>query len=181
MALPSTQHNVEIELSNVDRGVYETLALRVSRHPSESAEYLVARLLAYALEATEGLAFSTQGLGNADDPALWVRDLTGALTTWIEVGTPQPERLHKAVKACDRVVVYCHKDVNGWLRQNAGFRLHDPSKLEIIELERGMIARLVGTLDRRMRWVVSVSGGELYVEAGKESVSSALRQHPWPV
>src|SRR6266571_4484237 len=109
MALTATVYNFDIDLSDTDRNVYETLALRVAQHPSESDEYLVTRVLAYALELTDGIAFS-RGISDPEEPALAVRDLTGAIQTWIEIGAPDAARLHKASKAASRVVVYTHKD-----------------------------------------------------------------------
>src|SRR5512140_468646 len=98
MALQATVYNFDVELTDTDRQVYESLALRVARHPSESEEYLVARLLAYLLEYTEGIEFS-RGVSDPDEPTIAVRDLTGAITTWIDIGTPDAARLHKASKA----------------------------------------------------------------------------------
>jgi uncharacterized protein YaeQ len=95
MALTATIHNFDIELADADRHVYESLALRVARHPSESEEYLVTRVLAYVLELTEGIEFS-RGVSDPEEPTLAVRDLTGAITTWIEIGTPDAARLHIA-------------------------------------------------------------------------------------
>ena len=103
MALGSTICIFDIRLSDGDRGVYETLSLRVARHPSETAEYLLTRVLAYCLEFTEGIAFSNGGLSEPEEPTLSVRDLTGALRAWIEIGTPDAARLHKAGKAAARV------------------------------------------------------------------------------
>ena len=103
MAQGATVYNFDIDVADEGRGVYESLAIRAARHPSESAEFLLTRVLAYALEYTEGLAFSTGGLSDPDDPALTVRDLTGALRVWIEVGHPEPARLHKAAKAAPRM------------------------------------------------------------------------------
>src|ERR671918_849308 len=121
MALTATIHNFDIQLADVDRGVYESLALRVARHPSETEEYLLTRVLAYCLEYTEGIAFS-KGLAEPDEPALAVRDLTGALRAWIEIGAPDAARLHKASKASPRVAVYTHKDPAQVVRQLAGER-----------------------------------------------------------
>src|SRR5947207_12784684 len=109
MALTATISNFDIELADTDRHVYESLALRVARHPSESEGYLVARLLAYLLQFTEGIEFS-RGITDPDSPAIAVRDLTGSIKTWIDIGTPDAARLHKASKASERVVVYIHKD-----------------------------------------------------------------------
>ena len=108
MALTATIHHFTIRLSDVDRGVYETLELKAAKHPSESDEYLVTRVLA-CLEYAEGIAFS-RGLAEPDEPPIAVRDLTGALKAWIEIGSPDAARLHKAAKAAPRVAVYTHKD-----------------------------------------------------------------------
>ncbi len=113
LALGAVIHAFAVQLSHVDRGVYETLDLRVARHPSESEEYLCARVLAYALEYREGLAF-TKGLADPDQPAIEERDLTGALRAWIDIGTPDAARLHRASKAAPRVAVYTHQDARRW-------------------------------------------------------------------
>ena len=98
MALAATVYRFQIELSDVDRGVYESLDLRVARHPSESMTYLLARVIAYALLFAEGIAFG-KGLSTTEEPALWIKDLQGSLRAWVEVGTPSADRLHKASKA----------------------------------------------------------------------------------
>src|SRR5437762_10755114 len=101
MALTATMYNFDIELADADRRLYESLELRVARHPSESAEYLVTRVLAYALEFADGIEFS-RGISDPDEAAISVRDLTGALKAWIEIGNPDAARLHKASKASPR-------------------------------------------------------------------------------
>ncbi len=107
--------------------MYEALEFRVARHPSETAEYLLTRVLAYCLEYGEGLAFSTGGLSNPDAPALAIRDLTGRLQSWIEVGLPEPARLHRAAKAAPRVAVYAYRDLGGLLAALGG-RAHTPRR-----------------------------------------------------
>jgi uncharacterized protein YaeQ len=119
LALQATVYNFDVELADGDRGMYESLALRVARHPSESEERLVARLLAYLLEFTAGIEFCGD-ISDSGGPAIAVRDLTGAIATWIDVGTPDAARLHKASKAARRVVVYTHKDPRQFLNQLAG-------------------------------------------------------------
>src|SRR5687767_4672791 len=94
VALTATIYNFSIQLSDVDRGAYESLSLKVARHPSESEEYLLTRVLAYCLEYAEGIAFSSGGLSDPDEPPIMVRDLTGAMQTWIEIGAPDAARLH---------------------------------------------------------------------------------------
>src|SRR3954451_21898026 len=163
MALGATVYNFDIDLADSDRGVYETLALRVARHPSESDEYLVARVLAYCGEYTEGIAFSSGGLSAPDEPPIAVRDLTGALKTWIDVGTPDAARLHRAAKLADRVAVYVHKDPAQWLRSLAGARIHRAEAMEIWVLDRVFIAALAARLERRVAFALSIAERELFV------------------
>src|SRR5689334_25351441 len=109
MALPATMRRFTISLSDADRSIYEALDWRVAQHPSESERYLVARVIARALEHGEGLEFSKGGVSDDEEPALVQRDLRGDLVAWIEIGSPTPDRLHKAAKASPRVVVYTWK------------------------------------------------------------------------
>lgn len=179
MALGSTVFAFEIELSDVDRGVYESVSLKAACHPSESPEYLVARVLAYVLEYEEGIAFS-QGLGSADQPAVWVRDLTGRQLAWIEVGTPDAERLHKASKATDRVAVYCHKDLPQYLRQLAGKHVFGSDRIAIFEVPRPLVGWLAQRVDRRTAWSLSRTEGELFVACGDDTTTAEIVRHPWP-
>jgi uncharacterized protein YaeQ len=173
MALGATIYNFDIDLSDSDRHVYESIALRVARHPSESEEYLVARVLAYLLEFTEGIAFS-RGVSDPDDPAIAVRDLTGVLRTWIDIGTPDAARLHKASKAAGRVVVYTHKDPAQYLKQLAGERIHNAGALELYAIDRALIGALVQRLERRMAFSASVTDRELYLSIGTENLTGAV-------
>jgi uncharacterized protein YaeQ len=126
VALGATMYVFEIRLADADRGVYENLTIRAARHPSETAEFLVTRLLAFCLEYEAGIVFSS-GLSTPDEPALSVRDLTGALQHWIEIGAPDADRLHKAAKAAPRVTVYTHRDIDSLLARLAGTRIHRAS------------------------------------------------------
>lgn len=178
MATGATVYNFDIDLADADRNVYETLALRVARHPSESEEYLLTRVLAYAMEFEEGIAFSTGGLSDPDDPALTVRDLTGALRSWIEIGAPDAARLHKASKASPRVAVYTHKDSERWAQRLAGERIHRAEALEVYVIEPALIAALASRLDRRMAFALSVSERELFVSIGAETLTGRVSRRP---
>jgi len=173
VALTSTIYRFDIDLADADRQLYESLALHVARHASESEEYLVARVLAYALEFTEGITF-TRGLSEPDEPAILVRDLTGVVRSWIEIGTPDAARLHKACKASPRVVVYCHKDSAQWIRALAGERIHRSESLEIYALDRTLVGELVARLDRRMSCALSVADRELTVSIGTETLTGSV-------
>lgn len=173
MALTSTIYQFEIDLTDSDRHVYESLSLRVAKHPSESDEYLVARLLAYCLEYCDGIAFSS-GVSDADEPTLFARDLTGALTLWVEIGLPDAARLHKASKSAPRVAMYTHKDPTQWLRQIAGARIHRADAIHAIAFDRTLIASLAARLDRRMAMSISVADQHMLVAVGSETMEGAL-------
>lgn len=175
MALRATVYHFAIRLSDVDRGVYAPLEFKAARHPSESAEYLVTRVLAYCLEYAEGIAFS-RGLSDADEPALSVRDLTGALLAWIDIGSPDAARLHKAGKAAPRVVVYTHKDPALLRRQLEGEKLHRAEALELIAVDRQLVAEFARRLERRMQLELSVSDRQLYLSIGEATLSGALER-----
>lgn len=173
MAIGSRQHVFEVALSDVDRGVYDTLTLRVAQHASESEPYLVTRVLAYALSYEEGIAFS-RGLDAADEPAVWVRDLTGRLRTWIDIGTPDADRLHKASKAADRVMVYCHKLADGWLANLAAGRIHQAEAIGIVVFDRAFIQEAADSLSRRNAWSLTVTEGTIYLDLGSQSLTTTM-------
>jgi uncharacterized protein YaeQ len=177
MALTATVYNFEIDLADHDRGVFEALSLRVARHPSESDDYLWARVLAYALEFDDGIQFSPGGLSDPEAPAVVIRDLTGALRAWIEVGTPDAARLHRAAKASSRVAVYVHKDPAQFLARLGGERIHQAGAIRIISIDRGFISDLVAALDRRMSLSLSVSDDELFVAVGSQTLTGRLKRH----
>jgi len=127
-------------------------------------------LLAYCLEYAEGIAFS-RGLSAAEEPALAVRDLTGALQVWIDVGSPTAARLHKAAKAAPRVVVYTHRDPALLRRQLAGEKIHRIEALELYAIDRDVIEGLVTRLERRMTFELSVTDRHLFISVGEATLS----------
>jgi len=178
MALTATLYNFDIELADADRSVYESMALRVARHPSESEEYLVTRVLAYLLEYTEGIEFS-RGVSEPDDPAIAVRDLSGTINTWIDIGLPAAARLHKASKAAGRVAVYVHKDPRQFVKALDGEKIHRAAELEIYAIDRALIGGLVARLERRVAFSLSVTDRELYVSIGPDNLTgSVVRLQP---
>ena len=179
MAHPSTLFKIEIDLSDSDRDVYETLELRVACHPSEAPEFFVARLLAYCLEFTEGLAFG-KGLAEPDEPALAVHDLTGELQAWIEIGAPGARRIHKASKASPRVVIYTHKDPAALLAQWEGERIHRAAAVELYSLDPTLIDSVARALTRRMSFALAVNDGQLYLTLGDELLTGEVRRHALP-
>lgn len=180
MALTATIYNFDIDLSHVDRGIYEALAVRAACHPSETPEYLIIRVLAYCLEYAEGIGFG-KGLSEPGEPAITIRDLTGAVRAWIDVGAPDAARLHKASLAGPRIVVYTHKEPRIYLGQLQGERIHRAEAVELFAMDRELVAALVDRLDRRMRFALSISDGELYVTLGDETLSGTVERLAIPV
>jgi uncharacterized protein YaeQ len=175
MALTATVYNLDVQLADTDRGVYEALAFKVAQQPSESDEHMMARVLAYCLEYTEGIGFS-KGISEPDEPALFVRDLTGALRTWIDIGSPDAARLHKASKSAPRVVVYTHKDPAQLLRALDGERIHRAEALELYALDRPLIAELLEHRDRRTKFDLTVTEGHVYVSIDGESLEGVVEK-----
>jgi uncharacterized protein YaeQ len=176
VALSATIYSFEITLNDADRGVYEALAFRVARHPSETAEFLLARVLAYCLEFCEGIAFS-KGLSDPDAPALAIRDLTGVLQSWIDIGTPDTARLHRAAKAAPRVAVYSHKDVATLLTRLAAEPVHRAREIEIYALDRELLAALAASLVKRMRFDLAVTERTLYLTLDDQALSGTVTPH----
>jgi len=175
MAQTSTIYNFDIDLADANRGVYEHLELRVARHPSESEDYLMTRLLAFCLEFTDGITFS-KGISDPDEPTITVRDLTGALRVWIEIGAPDAARVHKAGKAADRVAVYTHKDPTQMLKLWANERIHRLDALELYRFDRTFLDGMVAALDRRMAFSLSVSDEDLYVAVGETTLEGRVER-----
>jgi len=160
----------------MDRNVYETLELRVARHPSETDEYMLVRVLAYCLEYQEGIAL-TDGLSSSDEPALVVRDLTGRMTAWIEVGMPDAARLHRGSKHAGRVAVYTHRDTRQLLAQLAGQKIHRAADIPVRGFARADVDAIVACLERRTSLSLSVTGGELFVSIGTQTFELPMSEH----
>ena len=176
MALTSTIYNASVELNDVDRGVYESLALRLAMHPSETMEYMATRLMAYCLEYTEGIEM-TAGLSNGDEPAIVVRDLTGRVTAWIEVGLPDADRLHRASKLAQRVAVYTHRDVRILLGQLEGKRIHRAEELAIYSFAGNFIKELAARFERRVAISLSVTERHIYLDIDGHALETTIEQH----
>lgn len=175
MALGATMYVFNVELADSDRGVYETLEIRAAQHPSETADYLLTRVLAYCLEYTDGIAFS-KGLSDTDEPTVFVRDLTGALQLWVDIGTPDAERLHRASKAAPRVVIYCHKDAELLAAKLAAEKIHRLEALELYAIDRTWLAELVKKLDRRMNFTLTVAERNLYLTVGEDTLTCVVER-----
>jgi uncharacterized protein YaeQ len=173
VALSATMHRFAVELSDVDRGVYETLDIRAAQHPSESRRFLLARVIAYCLYYETGIEFG-RGVSNADEPAIWIRDLTGRTRVWIDVGRPSVERLHRASKTGAKVVVIAHEDPRFIVRDLEKNPVHRQEELEVVVLPSSILESLEPQLARTEAWAMTVNDGTLYLLRGDEGLEGVI-------
>lgn len=179
MALPSTIYRASIQLSDLDRGIYEQLQTTVAQHPSETVDRLVVRLLAYALCFRDDLAF-TKGIGSGDEPDLWSKGPDGRIQLWVEVGLPDPERLVKSCRHVERAVLFVFgASLDRWLAQH-GQKLSSAQNLTVVGLDFTFVRELSASLQRVIAWSLTVTEGNLYLTAGDRTVESSLRHVSGP-
>lgn len=176
MATGATIHTFEMQLADVDRGVYEELSLRVARHPSETDAFMATRVLAYCLEYEEGIAFGAGGISSTEEPAVLVRDLTGRITAWIEIGAPDAERLHFGSKLADRAAVYTHRDPEKLQQAWAGKAIHRAESVVLRSFDPRFVDAVVAVLARRNTMTVSVTEGQLYLELNGVAMDTAIQE-----
>ena len=175
MAIGATIHTFDVQLADVDRGVYENLSLRVARHPSETDAFMITRVLAYCLEHTEGIDFS-DGIAATDEPAVFAKDLTGALTAWIEIGAPDAARLHTGSMRAERTAVYTHRDPAKVAAAWSGKRIHRASEVPLYSFDPGFVDAVARSVERRNALTVSVTERHLYVDLNGTSVESDIHE-----
>lgn len=171
----TTLYRFRIELSDVDRGVYETLDFRAAQHPSEAVAYLLTRVLAFALNWQEGLEFSPKGLGDPEGPAIFVNELNGRMSMWIEIGNPSPRKLHKAMKAAGAVKVYTYKNPELILNEARGEEIHRASEIEIFALKPDFLDELGRDLPKDARMTVLHNDSVLSVSLNGRQFESEIR------
>lgn len=174
MALPSTIYRVVIQLSDIDRSIYETLQATVARHPSETEDRLVARLLAYILFYESDLSF-TKGISAVEEPDLWQKGPDGRVLLWVEVGIPESDRLLKASRHSERVaLVACGKTYSNWELQHLPKLVNVPN-LTVAAFTQSFINSLTSKLDRSIQWEVTITDGNLYINVGGETFDTVLQ------
>jgi uncharacterized protein YaeQ len=174
MALTATMYHLQVELADVDRGVYGPVDLRLARHPSESMRYMLTRALAYCLSHTEGIAFSKAGIASTDDPPIAVRDPTGQLMAWIDVGSPSAERLHRATRAARSVSLYTHTPLAQLQREAASRAIHRVETIAVWRVEASFLDAIDPKLERNTKLEVMRNDGTLYVTIAGETIEGTL-------
>lgn len=174
MALPSTIYKAAIQLSDIDRGVYESLQATVAKHPSETDERLVARLLAWAIFNEPELAF-TKGLCVADEPDIWMKGPDGRVRFWVEVGLPEADRIIKASRHAERVALLaCGRALSSWSQQHLP-KVAGLSNLTVVSLDQAFINTLAGRLERSITWSMTITEGMVYLEVDGVTHETAIQ------
>jgi uncharacterized protein YaeQ len=174
----ATLYRFRIDLSDVDRGVYEALDFRAALHPSESLIYLVTRVLAYALSFREGLGFSPGGLSDPDAPCLKIDSPAGGVELWIEIGNPSARKLHKASKAAETVKVFTYKDPIPLLAEIRSEKVHEAARLEIFSIDVRFLERVAESLEKDNSWNLMVSEGNLVLTlSGGRVEQTEVKRH----
>lgn len=176
MALKATIFKASLNVADLDRHYYAEHALTLARHPSETDARMMVRLVAYALNAHERLEFG-RGLSAEDEPALWLKDLTGAVDTWIEVGQPDERILRRACGRAGRVIVYLYSGNSAaiWW-QGLASKLAGLSNLAVYELDPDAVQALADAVERSMDLQCTIQDGEALFSAGEQSVAIAPKR-----
>lgn len=177
MATKPTIHRATVDLSDVDRGVYEKLSMSLARADSETAERLIVRLLAYCLCYEEGIRF-TGGVSSGDEPDVWVTSLEPGMgervKLWIEVGLPEAKRLLKAARHCERVILFAYGKKRAKWEADHLEELRERDNITMLGVDQAALALLAEALDRQINWSLTVSGGTIYLTAGGDHIETTL-------
>jgi uncharacterized protein YaeQ len=168
MARSATIYRVQLQLSHVDRDVYADRQLTVARHPSETLERALVRILAYALRYDDQLEFG-RGISTSDEPDLWRREGDGRVTDWIEVGQPDSKRLIKASRKATRCDLFVFADRDQRWRKSQLDAMKAPDNLSVAYIDDGFLASLAEGVDRKIHWSITVADGTLYLTSGDAS------------
>ena len=169
MALKATIYKADVQIADMDRNYYQDHGLTLARHPSETDERMMIRLLAFAIHANEALSF-TKGLFDTDEPDLWQKDLTGAIQLWIEVGQPDEKRIMKACGRSEQVIVYSYSATSHiWYKQIAN-KLERARNLTIINIPAEASEQLEKLANRNMQLQCTIQDGQIYLTDGANTV-----------
>jgi uncharacterized protein YaeQ len=173
MALKATIFKADIQVADMDRHYYGSHMLTIARHPSETDERMMVRVLAFALHAHEALAFG-KGLSADDEPDLWQKDLTGAIDLWVDVGQPDERRILKACGRAARVVVYSYSGSSGIWWDQMGSRLDRARNLSVMNIPSATSLALAQLAQRSMQLQCTIQDGQIWLTDGDQTVQVDL-------
>ncbi len=175
MAIKSTIFRATLSISDLDRGYYAEHNLTLARHPSETDERMMVRILAFALDADERLLFG-RGISSDDEPALWLKDDTGRILKWIEVGLPDERLLRRAAGRADEVIVlaYGGRTVDIWWQKDLA-TLSKLNNLKVLSIAQEDSRALAALAERNMLLTCTIQDGQIWFSAGETTLAIVLR------
>lgn len=177
MAIKATIFKVELNIADIDRNYFHDHKLTIARHPSENDVRMMARLMAFVLNAHEDLLF-TQGVSSGDEPDLWRKDLTGNIAVWIEIGQPDEKQIRKACGRAQEVVIYPYSgnSANAWWKK-IGDHMHRFNNLSVVYLPTEAIREMAELAQRTMDFPCTIQGGEVWISGKDKTVK--ISPIPW--
>ena len=169
MALKATIYKADLQIADMDRNYYAEHGLTIARHPSETDERVMIRVLAFALHASESLTF-TKGLFDTDEPDLWQKDLTGAIDTWIEIGQPDDKRLLKACGRAEHVFVYSYSATSDIWFKGIANKIERAKNVSVINIPSEISAQLEKMAQRSMQLQCTIQDGQVWLTDGVDTV-----------
>jgi uncharacterized protein YaeQ len=173
MALKATIFKADLQIADMDRHYYGNHMLTIARHPSETDERMMVRVLAFAVHGHEALTFG-KGLSADDEPDLWQKDLTGAIDLWIDVGQPDERRILKACGRAERVVVYSYSSSSSIWWDQMGSRLERAKNLSVMNVPPDASAALAQLAQRSMQLQCTIQDGQIWLTGGDQTVQIDL-------
>ena len=173
MALKATIFKAEIQIADMDRHYYQAHTLTIARHPSETDERMMVRLLAFARHAHESLVFG-KGLSDSEEPDIWHKDLTGAIELWIDVGQPDDRRILKACGRAANVKIYSYSSNSAIWWNQTGSRVERAKNLEVINLSSATSLAMARLAQRNMQLQYTMQDGEIWVNGNGETLPIEL-------
>ncbi|MBC3909914.1 YaeQ family protein [Undibacterium umbellatum] len=173
MALKSIIYKADLNISDMDRGYYADHSLTIARHPSETDERMMIRVLAFAIHAAERLEFG-KGISDTEEPDIWLKDYTDAIQLWIEVGQPDDRRLLKACGRSEQVIAYSFASASDiwWKAMNS--RLDRAKNLRVMNVPSEQSQALEKLAQRNMQLQCTIQDGQIWMSAGDASVQIDL-------
>jgi uncharacterized protein YaeQ len=173
MALKATIFKADVQIADMDRNYYQDHALTIARHPSETDERMMMRVLAFIIHAHEALVFG-KGLSSEDEPDLWQKDLTGAIDLWIEVGQPDDKRILKACGRSARVLIYSYSATSNIWWNQVGSRIERAKNLTVINVAPAVSMALAAFAQRSMQLQCTIQDGQIWITSNDETVQVDL-------
>lgn len=166
----------QVALSDIDRGVYESLDFRVAQHPSETYPYLLSRVLAFCLAYQENLEFSPEGLADPEAPALRKMGFMNSFDMWIEVGNPSARKLHKATKTSKEVMVFTYKNPEVLIEDIKNNKVHRAGEIQIVAFDPKFLEEISGSLEKNNPWTLLIQQNQLDLTIREQSFSTEIRR-----